>query len=195
VKPAGFLLRYSDMRLFRYEGYEVKVAPEALTLKPFKKVWDRDKSKTKDTAIQELSFVYFYCDPRSDYQYIIDDDDRLEAVRDGEGLPKKWKPDAVLMQAIEFYKTFDTASAALLRAAMIAVDKVKKKLVDADLDETDDKGKPVIPLNTYMATLKMVPEVATMLRDAEKTINDESEYGEARGAIEKTLFDDGLDGI
>lgn len=173
------------MRLFRYEGYEVKVAPEALTLKPFKKVWDRDKSKTKDTAIQELSFVYFYCDPRSDYQYIIDDDDRLEAVRDGEGLPKKWKPDAVLMQAIEFYKTFDTASAALLRAAMIAVDKVKKKLVDADLDKTDDKGKPVIPLNTYMATLKMVPEVATMLRDAEKTINDESEYGEAREPLRR----------
>lgn len=183
------------MRLFKYEGYEVRVAPEALTLKPFKRLWDRDKSKTKDTAIQELSFVYFYCDPRSDYQYIIDDEDRLEAVKEGEGLPKSWKPDKELQNAITFYRTFDTASAALLRAAMVAVDKVQDKLVNADLDETDDKGKPVIPLNTYMATLKMVPEVATMLRDAEKAINDESEYGEAKGSIEKTLFDDGLDNI
>lgn len=183
------------MRLFKYEGYEVRVAPEALTLKPFKKIWERDKSKSKDKALQELSFIYFYCDPRSDYQYIIDDDDRLEAVREGEGLPKSWKPDAELMKAVEFYRTFDTPSAILLRAAMIAVDKVQDKLKNADLDEVDDKGKPVIPLNTYMAALKMVPEVASQLKDAEKALNDESQYGEAKGAIEKTLFDDGLDGI
>jgi len=45
------------MKLFKYEGYEVKVAPEALTLKPFKKLWDRDKSKTKEKAFMELSFL------------------------------------------------------------------------------------------------------------------------------------------
>lgn len=183
------------MRLFKYEGYEVRVAPEALTLKPFKKLWDRDKSKTKDTAIQELSFLYFYCDPRSDYQYIIDDEDRLAAVKEGEGFSDKWKPDEDLLKAAEFYKSFDTPSAILLRSAMVAVDKVQKKLIDVDLDATDDKGKPVVPLNTYLAAIKLIPEVATMLKDAEIAINDESNYGEAKGAIEKTLFDDGLDGI
>lgn len=178
------------MRLFKYEGYEVRVAPEALTLKPFKKLWARDKSKSKDTALQELSFLYFYCDPRSDYQYIIDDDDRLEAVKEGEGFPSTWKPDATLKEAISFYRTFDTSSAILLRAAQEGVDKVQKALKSFDLDDCDAKS-----LKDYMAVLKMVPEVASMLKDAEKSINDESEYGEAKGAIEKTLFDDGLDGI
>lgn len=95
------------MKLFKYESYEVRVAPEALLLKPFKKLWDRDKSKSKDKAVQELSFLYFYCDPRSDYQYLIDDEDRLEAVKEGIGFDKDWKPDVLLKAAIAFYGTFD----------------------------------------------------------------------------------------
>lgn len=176
------------MRLFKYEGYEVRVAPEALTLKPFKKIWERDKSKTKERALQELSFVYFYCDPRSDYQYIIDDENRLEAVKEGEGLPKSWKPDKDLEAAIELYRSFDTSAALLLKAANEAVEKVRSLLTE--LEPNDTKS-----LKDYLTALKMIPEVATMLKDAEKSLNDESQYGEAKGAIEKTLFDDGLDGV
>lgn len=176
------------MKLFKYEGYEVKVAPEALTLKPFKKIWDRDKSKDKIKAITELSFLYFYCDPRSDYQYIVDDEDRMEAVKSGEGLPKDWKPDATLKAAIDFYKTFDTSSAMLLRAAMKAVSKVQNTLDELNPDDTKS-------LKEYLAALKMIPEVASMIQEAEKSLNEEMEYGEAKGAIEKTLLDDGLDGI
>ena len=176
------------MRLFKYEGYEVRVAPEALTLKPFKKIWERDKSKTKERALQELSFVYFYCDPRSDYQYIIDDENRLEAVKEGEGLPKSWKPDKDLETAIKLYRSFDTSAALLLKAANEAVEKVRSLLTELEPDDTKS-------LKDYLTALKMIPEVATMLKDAEKSLNDESQYGEAKGAIEKTLFDDGLDGV
>lgn len=176
------------MRLFKYEGYEVRVAPEALTLKPFKKIWERDKSKTKERALQELSFVYFYCDPRSDYQYIIDDEDRLTAVREGEGLPNSWRPDKDLEAAIKLYRSFDTSAALLLKTANEAVEKVRKLLTELEPDDTKS-------LKDYLTALKMIPEVATMLKDAEKAINDESQYGEAKGAIEKTLFDDGLDGV
>lgn len=176
------------MRLFKYEGYEVRVAPEALTLKPLKKIWERDKSKTKERALQELSFVYFYCDPRSDYQYIVDDENRLEAVKEGEGLPKSWKPDKDLEAAIELYRSFDTSAALLLKAANEAVEKVRSLLTELEPDDTKS-------LKDYLTALKMIPEVATMLKDAEKSLNDESQYGEAKGAIEKTLFDDGLDGV
>lgn len=176
------------MKLFKYEGYEVRVAPEALTLKPFKKLWDRDKSKTKEKAIQELSFLYFYCDPRSDYQYIIDSEDRLEAVKKGEGLSDDWKPDAALKAAIEFYSSFDTPSAMLLRAASEAVEKVQKTLKDLEPDDTKS-------LKDYLTALKMIPEVAAMMKEAEKTLNEEMEFGEAKGSIEKTLFDDGLDNV
>lgn len=176
------------MKLFKYEGYEVRVAPEALTLKPFKKLWDRDKSKDKERAIMELSFLYFYCDPRSDYQYIVDDEDRMEAVKNGEGFSDDWKPDALLKAAIDFYRSFDTSAALLLRVAAEAVKKVQETFTT--LEPTDTKS-----LKEYLTTLKLIPEVATMLKDAEKTLNEEMEYGEAKGSIEKTLFDDGLDNV
>ena len=176
------------MKLFKYEVYEVRIAPEALTLKPFKKLWDRDKSKTKDTAITELSFLYFYCDPRSDYQYIKDDEDRLDAVRKGEGLPDDWKPDTILKEAIEFYSSFDTTSAILLRTAREAVERVRSTF---ELLEPDDTKS----LKEYLTALKLIPEVAAMIQEAEKTLNEEVEYGEAKGSIEKTLLDDGLDGL
>jgi hypothetical protein len=176
------------MKLFKYEGYEVKIAPEALSLKPFKKLWDRDKTKSKDNANMELAFLYFYCDPRSDYQYILDDEDRLKAVKEGIGLDSKWKPDKDMENAIKLYKTFEAPSSALLRAALEGVDKVQKLLKDLEPDDTKS-------LKEYLTAMKLIPEVAAMIKEAEKTINEEMEYGEAKGSIEKTLFDDGLDGV
>lgn len=176
------------MKLFKYEGYEVTVAPEALSLKPFKKIWDRDKSKNKEQALLELGFLYFYCDPRSDYQYITDDESRLDAVKEGIGFSKDWKPDAALQAAINFYSTFDTSAALLLKMAARGVDKIQNKL--DELTPTDTKS-----LKEYLTVMKMIPEVASMIQDAERKLNEEEEMGEAKGAIEKTLFDDGLDGI
>lgn len=176
------------MKLFKYEGYEVRVAPEALTLVPFKKLWNRDKSSTKEEVMMELSFLYFYCDPRSDYQYITDDETRMAAVKEGIGLPENWTPDKELEAAISLYRTFESPSSALLKAALEAVEKVQKLIKDLEPDD-------IKSLKEYLTALKMMPEVASMLRDAEKAINDEMEYGEAKGAIEKTLFDDGLDEV
>ena len=116
------------MKLFKYEGYEVRVAPEALMQKPFKRLWDRDRSKSKENAMNELALLYFYCDPRSDYQYIVNDEDRLEAVKEGIGFSADWKPDAVLQKAIDYYRSFDTNAARLLRMAAKEIDKVQATL-------------------------------------------------------------------
>lgn len=176
------------MKLFAYEGYEVRIAPEALLLKPFKRLWSRDKSKTKDQANMEFAFLYFFCDPRSDYQYIIDDEDRMAAVKDGIGFDASWKPDACLQAAIDFYKTFDSSASILLRTAAKGVKKVQDLL--ETLTPNDTKS-----LREYLTAMKLIPEVASMIKDAEKAINEEVEYGQAKGAVEKAMFDDGLDDV
>jgi hypothetical protein len=48
----------------------------------------------------------FFADPRSDYQYIVDEDERIKAIKEGEGLPDKWVPDKQVLAAIDFYKQF-----------------------------------------------------------------------------------------
>lgn len=39
------------MNLFKYEQYKVNISEEAFALKPFKQLWNRDKTKNKDKAI------------------------------------------------------------------------------------------------------------------------------------------------
>ena len=69
------------IKLFSYEGFKVVISEEALLLKPFKTIWNRDKSKDKNRALQELGFIYFFCDPRSDYQYLIDEEEREKSIK------------------------------------------------------------------------------------------------------------------
>ena len=128
------------IKLFKYEGYKLNISEEALLSKPFKEIWQRDKSKSKDKALQELGYVYFISDPRSDYQYLVDEEERSRAIKEGEGIDSKWKPDKVVLDAITFYKSFKPTSALLLEDTRFAVDKLRKLLREIDLTEVDNKG-------------------------------------------------------
>lgn len=179
------------MKLFKYEGYNITISEEALLLKPFKAIWKRDKTINKEKALMELGFIYFFCDIRSDYQYIIDEDARLEAIKLGQGLPKDWKPDSVLKDAMEFYNTFKPISALLLEDTRFAVDKLRRLLREIDLTATDDKGKPIYTLNTVTATIKQVPSLVRDLDEAERSIAKEiAQNDKVRGAQEKSMYED-----
>ena len=179
------------MKLFRYEGYKLHISEEAFVLKPFKEIWNRDKSKNKDKALQELAFIFFMCDPRSDYQYIVDEDDRAKAIKEGEGIDSKWKPDNKVIMAMEFYKQFKPVSALLLEDTRVAVDKLRQLLRNIDLTEVDDKGKPIYTLNTVTATIKQIPSLVKDLDEAEKAIAKEiMESDKVRGAQEKSMYED-----
>ena len=179
------------MKLFRYEGYKLHISEEAFVLKPFKELWNRDKSKNKDKALQELGYIYFMSDPRSDYQYIVDEEDRAKAIKEGEGIDSKWKPDNKVIMAMEFYKTFKPVSALLLEDTRVAVDKLRQLLRNIDLTEVDDKGKPIYTLNTVTATIKQIPSLVKDLDEAEKAIAKEiMESDKVRGAQEKSMYED-----
>ena len=179
------------MKLFKYEGYKITIAEEAFALVPFKKIWARDKSTTKNRAISELGYVYFMTDPRSDYQYIVDEESRKNAIKEGEGLPKDWEPDNIVLDAIEFYKTFKPASALLLEDTRVAVDKLRTLLREIDLGKVDDKGKPIYTLNTITATIKQIPALVKDLNEAEAAIAKEiAQSNKVRGAQEKSMYED-----
>jgi hypothetical protein len=181
------------IKLFKYEGYKITISEEALLLKPFKKIWQRDKSRSKDKAIQELGFIYFYCDPRSDYQYLTEDEDRMTAIKEGEGLNKDWKPDKELLEAMEFYCKFKPTSALLLEDTRFAVDKLRAMLRDIDLNALDDKGKPIYTLNTITSTIKQIPSLVKDLDEAERALASEIKANSRmRGQGEKTISEDGF---
>lgn len=179
------------MKLLKYEGYNLTFEPEILTLRVFKKLHQRDKSKNKSKFVQELGFIYFYADPRSDYQYITDEDERIKAIIEGEGLPQNWSIDSVLQEALDYYKSFNPTSALLLEDTRVAVDKLRQALRDIDLSQLDDKGKPIYTLNTVVATIKQVPSLIKDLDEAERAIAKEIVQNDRiRGSVEKAMYED-----
>ena len=181
------------MKLFRFEGYNLTISEEAFMLKPFRDIWKRDKSKGKDKALQELAYIYFMEDSRSDYQIYVDKEERSNQVKLGEGIPESWKPDKLVLEAQEFYAGFKSEAALLLEDIRIAITKLREFIKTIDLSAVDDKGKPIYTLNTYTATIKQIPELITSLDEAEKSIHKEAVTSDkVRGSVEKAMFEDDL---
>lgn len=183
------------MHLIEYDNYEIKISPEALLVKPIREIWEKDKTKNKESFLSQMSFMFFMIDPRSTYSYITDLSERANEIIMQEGLPVDFKPSDKLKEAMEVYEKHTiTSSYALLEAAKIAVDKVGKFLKDVDLNTVDDKGKPIYTINSITSAIKQIPQLAKDLVEAEKVVAKEiEEKGRARGGNNKTIFDDGFD--
>ena len=184
------------MKLFKYVNYTVVISEEALLLKPFRAIWNRDRSSQKERALQELSYIYFYIDPRSDYMFITDPEERMNKIIGDEGMKSSWKPDKVVEDGLRLYEYLSqTTSSLLLQDTREAIDKLRVQLKQLDLSATDDKGKPIYTLQSYTATIKQIPELSKSLIEAEKAISKELEDNtRMRGQGVKKLFEDGLEG-
>jgi len=176
------------MRLFRYEGYTLSISEEALCLKPFRAIWVRDKTEKKERAIMELGFIYFMEDPRSDYQYITDPEERAKAIKEGEGLKESWQPDGTVKEAQRLYASFKTTSALLLEDIRNMIDGYRMKLRELTSNMTDLDVKEVKEVG---AIIKQIPAMIKDLDEAEKAIAKEiAQSDKVRGAAEKAIYED-----
>ncbi len=183
------------MELFEIKEYSLSFSPQALALKPFKAIWDSDKSKDKHKAVMELSYVYFYADGRSDFLDILDLEERSREIIDNLDLPKGWEPNSLVKEAIEFYiEREDTVSNRLLQAGIEGAEKIAKFIKDIDLKQLDDKGKPIYNVKQIQDTIAALPKTVASIIAAQKEVKKERENNSgARGAIEKGTFEDGIE--
>lgn len=176
------------MRLLKYEGYNLSFEPEILTLKVFKKLHARDKTKGKTRFLQELGYIYFMTDPRSDYQYIIDSQERSLAIIEGEGLPSDWKVDALLQEAMDYYMSFKSTSVLLLEDTRAMIDGYRIKLRELTSNMTELDIREVKELG---AIIKQIPVMVKDLDEAEKAIAKEiMQNDKIRGSAEKSMYED-----
>ena len=184
------------MKLFELNRltYEIEISPEALLLEPFKRIIDRDKSKTKDMAKKELAFIYHYCDIRSDYMG-TEDSQRMVQILDNLNFPNKYKLDKDMLEAISFYKSFKTPVETLYEGAIIASQAVDKYLRNTEelLAERID-GKVVTDIAKITSSIEKLPKIMANLKAAEKELVKEKKETEGRMKGSKTMntFEDGL---
>lgn len=176
------------MRLLTYEGYTITIDPMLLTLKPFKAIWVRDKTEKKDRAIQEISYVYFMEDPRSDYQFIIDRDERDKKIREDSGIKASWNPDGTVKEAMKLYSSFKTTSALLLEDTRAMVDGYRNKLRELTANMSDLEVKEIKDIG---AIIKQIPALVKDLDEAERTLAKEiAQSDKVRGTAEKAIYED-----
>lgn len=183
------------MKLLKYENYVVSPSEEIFLVKPFRDLYNADKSENKETFMQQLSVIYFMIDPRSPYQDIIDEEDRLNEIKEQEGLPNEYKIPPEVYKAMDIYKKLTTTtSQKLLDSMRRSVAKIGEFLESVNLYATDEKGKRVDSVSTIVAATDKIPNLAKKLIETEKIVDSEiTEIGRARGGNEtKSLFEDGI---
>lgn len=180
------------MKLITIENFQLKVADEALLIKPIRKLFNQDRSASKEQFYRQMSYLYFMIDPRSTYSYILDEDERAKAIIEQEGLEKNFKPSPLLQEAMEIYRKHTiTPSQGLLNAALKAAHTVSEFLMKDDiLEQEDDKGKPKYQISSITSALKNVEGIVASLQNLQKKVEDElTEKGKTRGSQELTILD------
>lgn len=182
------------MNLFEIENNSLVFAPQTLALKPFKDIWDKDDTDDKSIAIGTLSFLYYMSDDRSDYQHILDEDQRAEEIMSVLDLPKdfKWNSKENI-RALHFYKKMcETTSTGLLNSTRNVIQKISNFLDNVDMDERDERtNKPIHDISKITASVEKIPKLIRALNQVEAEIIKEREAKAQQGNREMSMFEDG----
>ena len=180
------------MNLFEIVNSNVEFSPQALSIKAFKAIWDRDKAKDKFMAFKELSFVYYMADERSDYMYLLDEDERENQIRVDLDFEDKWIRDSVINEAIAYYvRASTTTSTLLLASTRNVIQKISKFLDNVNMDERDQRSnKPIHDIGKITGSVEKIPKLVKALNEIEKEIIKEKELKQQSGTKEIGMFDD-----
>lgn len=179
------------MKLIEFTNYEIKVADEALLVKPIRKLYHQDRSASKEQFLRQMSVLFFVYSPSSNYMYITDEKERLKEVLSQEGI-KDFKPSADFKEAVNVYKKLNqTPEGVLLERTIAFVDKTGRQLDSIDYDDIDEIDKRIVAMKNGMALVALVPKLMKDLSAAKTAVEKElTEQGKARGSQELTIFDD-----
>jgi hypothetical protein len=173
--------------MFILNQNKVTIEPRMLLIPEFKKLWDRDNSKTKDKANKELAYVYFVADYKSEYN-IYGIEKRLTVAREIMEDPL-FIPDDIVEDAITKYmKLQETSSMRYLKSIRETVDSIIKYNDALKFSEKDDVTK----YNPSLATkaLKDVGSIVEELEKWEKKVYGEEDQMAIRGGGKVGLFED-----
>jgi len=180
------------MKLIEFDGMEFKIADEALLVRPIRELFLKDKTKKKEEFWKQVSVLWFFCDPRSTYMYLVSPEDRMKEIKKQEGLPENWEPSPLLLEAMDIYRSQTTTTASILLESMRkGIEQLRKFFEEFDLFATDKNDRPIYQVSTMTAALKQVPELARALVEAEKELaKDFAADDKARGNAEKAVGED-----
>jgi hypothetical protein len=165
------------MKIFDMADNKVVFDSALLMVPEFKKLWDEDKSKTKDIAFKQFAYIYFICDSGSPYAN-FPDEKRKEAVAKDmfKGEVKETPNLHAAMQ--KFKELAETPTQRLLTSVKKKIDQIATYLDTTVYDDDNSSSQ----LKSIESTSKLVAQLA-VLEDAvnkEKATANTKRSGEKR---------------
>jgi hypothetical protein len=170
----------------------VEIDPAALGVAVYRKLWNRDKSKSKEKAISELSYIYYMCDYKSFVSNITDNEDKHKEVCRMVFEKDDYNIDELIEECIELYKKDIPISVGLLEDAKIGINTLRQYFREVNLMEMDEKtGKPIHDAGKFSNNLKSLADNVDNLEKLENKVKRDTETSTlVRGGREKGMFED-----
>ena len=181
--------------LFTIKNLAVVPEPEVYMISPFKEILERDKSKKKVVALQELAYIEFMSslkksNPFAGYNDGEREDAVIKAIFNGEN----YNPDKLVLEGIKFISELQTTHSpvySLYLKSKKAVEGIKRFFDSVDVNERDDRGKPIHKATDILRSINEVPKTVATLKDLEKKIQSEDlSISKNRGEIKVGMFAD-----
>jgi hypothetical protein len=171
------------------DGKLVVSTIELLSYDSFREIIKRDK--TKDMAHRELAYIWFMADYESPvYKKGLSDKEAHTFILSKISFPDKWKPDAIVLKAIEDYKDTNVSVANEVIGELLKsfkyygtiIRKVRTSistLMDSDAGLTKTQAQELLDLiSTLISVSKSIPGEVRVLKEAIKELEKDSGYKE-----------------
>ncbi len=161
------------MSIFVLKDGRVQVDPVNLTIPEFREIYDRDLTKDKVTAFNELCYCYHMADYKSVYNNYDDGEKHTKILADYfKG--GSFGPDQLILDAIEKYRSLqETPSMRLLKAARKALNKIIEYFNTVDLSERDGKGAIVNRIGDLTKSASDIGKIVESIDKLEEKIKKE----------------------
>jgi len=173
------------MKLIEFKNDELVISDEAYHIRAFKELWDKDKSNGKSYSLNIFGFLYFFYHPGSDYNYIIDIDDKIDSIREALGLDDmKFLVDPLYLECVELYKKMViTTSSKMIENNRKRLGKLDEYLDNAVIDDDN--------VSKYTKAISDINKLGIEIAAAEKEIfkDIEEQSSKVKGKTILTIGD------
>lgn len=166
------------MNVFNYDNLNKQLElnePEILLVREFKALLDRDKTKFKERATKELTYIYLAIDWKSPYSQFYELERHEEALSDS-GITEEEFNDPIFREACRKYRALQDSnkSIKLLNAARSAADQfVEYFETIVNLNDRKDDGTPIFSAKKVMEEMAKLSDVHQQLVQLENQVKKE----------------------
>jgi hypothetical protein len=171
------------MKVFDLIDNKVIIKPESLLIIPFSEIWKGDKSKLKEKANKDITFIWFFCDFDSPY-FSYDEEERANLIKEQVLEDSKYKVTELVQKGINRYKELNLSpSMRMLDSAYSAIFKMDSYFKNIDFDEDD--------IDKVTRAITNMPKMIQAINEAKELCKKEQSTSErVRGGASLNMFED-----